>query len=264
MLLGLAAANDGGFCRAAQFRLRQLHAAVADYDSDEVHPENPQHRACSADSEPAMKWDEPADRDSGPRLDPIREPAPRADADVPRGRQPAPRSYREGGSRTEPAYRERVEECRNCRRRKSTTARRSSRRSARSTSSRVINTVTVVPVGPRVRETNHLIIHENETRHDRRDPAQQHHRRERNPLRAAGPGDTTVALQSRHYRRWCRPVVYVPIIQRQSGCGCYPPPPPVQSCGNCGGGVPVVYAGYGAAVSRLRLSDEHHAGGRND
>ena len=30
--------------------------------------------------------------------------------------------------------------------------------------SRVINTKTVVPVGPRVRETNHLVIHKNETR----------------------------------------------------------------------------------------------------
>ena len=54
--------------------------------------------------------------------------------------------------------------------------------------SRVINTRTVVPVRTRVKETNHLVIHKNETRHDRRGPAQPHHRRKRNALRPAHPG----------------------------------------------------------------------------
>ena len=68
--------------------------------------------------------------------------------------------------------------------------------------SRVINTQTVVPVGRRVKETNHLVIHQNETRDDRRDPAQPHDHRKRNALRAAGAGADHGSSSSPTTTKW--------------------------------------------------------------
>ncbi len=214
------------------------------YDSDEVIQKIRNSRG-SADSEPAMKRDEPADRDSGPRLDPIREPAPRADATYREGGART-ETYREGGSRTEPAYRERVEECRDCPPPKKYDSEEVVKSSHDVDKSGVVNTVTVVPVAPRYREHNHLIVHENETRltgtvqHNNLIVEKEIRYVRRAPIYRPH-------YEVRHYRPVVQTqLVYVPIIQRQSGCGCnIPPPPPVQSCGNCGG-VQVGYAGYGS------------------
>jgi hypothetical protein len=221
------------------------------YDSDEVIQKIRNSRA-SADSAPAATR-QSADRDSGPRLEPIHETAPlepiyeaapRADATY-REEGARTETRRGGGSRPEPAYRERVEECRDCPPPKKYDSEEVVKSSHDVDKSRVVNTVTVVPVAPRYREHNHLIVHENETRLT---GTVQHNNliveKEIRYVRRA-------PIYRPHYEvRRYRPVVqtqlvYVPIIQRQSGCGCnIPPPPPVQSCGNCGG-VQVGYYGYG-------------------
>jgi hypothetical protein len=220
--------------------LRQLHAAVP-YDSDEVIQKIRNSRG-SADSEPVVKRDEPADRDSGPRLEPIRETAPRADANYREGGART-ETYREGGSRTEPAYREHVEECRDCPPPKKYDSQEVVKSSHDVDKSGVVNTVTVVPVAPRYREHNHLIVHENETRltgtvqHTNLIVEKEIRYVQRAPIYRPH-------YEVRHYRPVVQTqVVYVPIIQRQSGCGCnIPPPPPVQNCGNCGG--LLAYYGY--------------------
>lgn len=87
--------------------------------------------------------------------------------------------------------------------------------------SRTINTVTVVPAGRRVRETNHLVIQNNETRHV---GVVQHNRiiveKEIRYVRRV-PITTTVNFVTHNYRVMERPVaVSIPVVPRRNyECG---------------------------------------------
>ncbi len=207
------------------------------YDSDEVIQKIRNSRGSAESDAPAPA----ADRDAGPRIEPIRESAPRAETY--RDRAPRTESYRDAGTRPEPAYRERTEECRDCPPPKKYDSQEVVKTSHDVDKSDVINTTTVVPVAPKYREHNHLVVHENETRlvgtvQHNNVIVEKEIRYVRRP---------PVYYRPHHYVHRYRPIVqtqyvYVPIIRHTSGCGCNPPPPPVQSCGNCG--LQVGYAGY--------------------
>jgi hypothetical protein len=87
--------------------------------------------------------------------------------------------------------------------------------------SRTINTVTVVPAGRRVRETNHLVIQNNETRHV---GVVQHNRiiveKEIRYVRRV-PITTTVNFVTHNYRVMERPAaVSIPVVPRRNyECG---------------------------------------------
>ena len=78
----------------------------------------------------------------------------------------------------------------------------------------------MVPVAPRYREHNHLIVHENETRltgtvqHNNLIVEKEIRYVRRAPIYRPH-------YEVRHYRPVVQTqLVYVPIVQRQSGCGC--------------------------------------------
>jgi hypothetical protein len=87
--------------------------------------------------------------------------------------------------------------------------------------SRTINTVTVVPAGRRVRETNRLVIQNNETRHV--GVVQHNHLIVEKEIRYVRrvPITTTVNFVTHHYRVVDRPAaVSVPVVPRRSyECG---------------------------------------------
>jgi hypothetical protein len=87
--------------------------------------------------------------------------------------------------------------------------------------SRVINTRTVVPVRTRVRETNHLVVHENETRHT--GVVQHNHLIVEKEIRYVRrvPITTTVNFVTHHYRVVERPAaVSIPVVPRRNyECG---------------------------------------------
>jgi hypothetical protein len=87
--------------------------------------------------------------------------------------------------------------------------------------SRTINTVTVVPAGRRVRETNHLVIQNNETRHV--GVVQHNHVIVEKEIRYVRrvPITTTVNFVTHHYRVVQRPAaVSIPVVPRRNyECG---------------------------------------------
>ena len=130
-------------------------------------------------------------------------------------------SARGSRAETKRANRSRTSECFDCRPRRHYDDRKVIKKVRNVDHSRVINTVTVVPAGRRVREVNRLVIRNNETRHV--GVVQHNHTIVEKEIRYVrrAPITTTVNFVTHNYRVIERPAaVSIPIVPRRNyECG---------------------------------------------